>query len=49
MVQRSDLSAGAQLSGPVIIEQFGSTVPEHPGFAVRVDEFLNLIVTRSQA
>ena len=34
------------VSGPVIIEEFGSTVPVHPGFQVRVDEFLNLIVTR---
>jgi N-methylhydantoinase A len=46
VVQRSDLAAGAQLAGPVIIEEFGSTVPIHPGFGVRVDEFLNLIVTR---
>ena len=49
VVQRSDLEAGARLSGPVIIEEFGSTVPVHPGFAVRVDEYLNLVVTRSEA
>ena len=36
------------MSGPVIIEEFGSTVPVHPGFQVRVDEFLNLIVTRER-
>ena len=48
IVSRTDLPCGAQLSGPVIIEEFGSTVPVHPGFEVRVDEFLNLIVTRSQ-
>jgi len=24
-------------------------VPVHPGFQVRVDEYLNLIVTRSQS
>jgi N-methylhydantoinase A len=47
VVQRSDLPPGAQLAGPVIIEEFGSTVPVHPGFGVRVDEFLNLVVTRS--
>ena len=35
--------------GPVIIEEFGSTVPVHPGFQVRVDEYLNLIVTRQDA
>jgi N-methylhydantoinase A len=48
VVQRTDLPAGAQLTGPVIIEEFGSTVPIHPGFEVRVDEFLNLVVTRSE-
>jgi len=46
--QRSHLSPGTSLAGPVIIEEFGSTVPIHPGFEVRVDEFLNLIVTRSE-
>ncbi len=30
----------------MIVEEFGSTVPIHPGFQVRVDEYLNLIVTR---
>ena len=34
--------------GPAIIEEFGSTVPIHPGFEVAVDEYLNLIVTRSE-
>jgi N-methylhydantoinase A len=47
VVQRGDLTVGEQRTGPVIIEEFGSTVPVHPGFHVRVDEFLNLIVTRS--
>lgn len=47
--QRSKLPPGTVLSGPVIVEEFGSTVPIHPGFDVRVDEYLNLIVTRSQA
>jgi N-methylhydantoinase A len=49
VVQRTDLAAGAVMSGPVIIEEFGSTVPIHPGFQVRVDEYLNLIVTRAEA
>ncbi|MGB0102096.1 MAG: hydantoinase/oxoprolinase family protein [Nocardioides sp.] len=44
---RTDLPPGTTIEGPVIIEEFGSTVPVHPGFGVRVDEFLNLIVTRS--
>ena len=45
---RPDLAPGTVLAGPAIIEEFGSTVPVHPGFDVRVDEFLNLIVTRAQ-
>jgi len=49
VVQRSTLEPGRVVVGPVIIEEFGSTVPVHPGFQVRVDEFLNLIVTRVNA
>ncbi len=45
---RTDLTPGTVVHGPVIVEEFGSTVPVHPGFDVRVDEFLNLIVTRNQ-
>ena len=48
LLQRSELPPGTALSGPVIIEEFGSTVPIHPGFDVRVDEYLNLIVTRDE-
>lgn len=44
---RPDLAPGTVVAGPVIIEEFGSTVPVHPGFGVRVDEYLNLIVTRA--
>ena len=47
VVQRSDLPAGAGLSGPVVIEEFGSTIPVHPGFEVRVDDYANLVITRS--
>jgi N-methylhydantoinase A len=49
VVARTDLAPGSGWRGPVIIEEFGSTVPIHPGFDVEVDEFLNLIVTRSEA
>jgi len=49
VVSRVDLAPGSSISGPVIVEEFGSTVPIHPGFAVRVDDYLNLIVTRSEA
>ena len=35
---RPDLCAGDAIEGPAIIEEFGSTVPVHPGFACRVDD-----------
>ncbi len=47
VVRREDLVPGLVLPGPVIIEEFGSTVPVHPGFVGRVDEYLNIIVTRA--
>jgi N-methylhydantoinase A len=43
--QRVDLSVGAVIAGPAIIEEFGSTVPVHPGFSARVDRFGNLLIT----
>ncbi len=43
---RTDLPPGTQVEGPAIIEEFGSTVPLHPGFTARIDEYLNIIVTR---
>ncbi|MDP3890589.1 hydantoinase/oxoprolinase family protein [Nocardioides sp.] len=43
---RDDLAPGTELSGPAIIEEFGSTVPLHPGFRARIDAYLNIIVTR---
>jgi N-methylhydantoinase A len=43
---RPDLRAGDTLSGPAIIEEFGSTVPVHPGFTVRVDAIGNLVITK---
>ena len=46
---RPDLVPGAVVSGPAIIEEFGSTVPLHPGFTARVDDYLNIVVTREGA
>ncbi len=43
---RPDLAPGAVVTGPAIIEEFGSTIPLHPGFTGRVDDYLNIIVTR---
>jgi N-methylhydantoinase A len=42
---RERLLAGDVIEGPAIVQEFGSTVPIHPGFAGRVDRFANLIVT----
>ena len=44
---RPDLRAGDSFTGPAIVEEFGSTVPVHPGFAVRVDAHGNLVITKS--
>src|SRR5690625_4516588 len=46
---RMDLRPGTTFRGPAIVEEFGSTVPIHPGFEVAVDEHRNLIVTREGA
>jgi len=45
--QRSDLAPGATVQGPAVVEEYGSTVPLHPGFAAAVDRFGNLVVTRA--
>jgi N-methylhydantoinase A len=47
--QRAQLPAGARVSGPAVIEEYGATVPVHPGFLVRVDAMGNLVVTREPA
>lgn len=46
LLWRTDLAAGTVVEGPAIIEEFGSTVPLHPGFTARVDDFANIIVTK---
>jgi N-methylhydantoinase A len=43
---RPNLLAGDTIHGPAIVEEFGSTVPVHPGFVVRVDPFGNLVITK---
>jgi N-methylhydantoinase A len=43
---RADLAPDDTISGPAIIEEFGSTVPVHPGFTSRIDRFGNILVTR---
>ncbi|SRR6266545_822835 len=44
--ERDALAPGDVVTGPAVVEEYGSTVPLHPGFAARVDELGNLVVTR---
>ncbi len=41
---REQLLAGDVVEGPAVIEEFGSTVPIHPGYEARVDPLANLVV-----
>jgi N-methylhydantoinase A len=43
---RDGLPPGVTVVGPAIIEEYGATVPLHPGFRATVDRLGNLIVTR---
>jgi N-methylhydantoinase A len=43
---RPDLAPADQLIGPAVIEEFGSTVPLHPGFLANIDELGNILVRR---
>jgi N-methylhydantoinase A len=45
--RRTDLPPGSTVPGPAIIEEYGSTVPLHPGFQATVDPFANLVLTRT--
>ena len=44
--RRERLRAGDAISGPAVIEEFGSTLPVHPGFEARVDELGNVVVCK---
>jgi N-methylhydantoinase A len=46
---RERLGAGDTFAGPAIVEEFGSTVPLHPGFVAEVDDHGNLVLTREEA
>jgi N-methylhydantoinase A len=46
---RPGLVAGDMITGPAVIEEFGATVPLHPGFSAIVDRQGNLRVTRANA
>ncbi len=46
---RQLLAAGDVVHGPAVVEEFGSTVPVHPGFRATVDTFGNLLLTRADS
>jgi N-methylhydantoinase A len=46
---RAELGPGDVVSGPAVIEEYGATVPVHPGFVARVDRFGNLLVSTGKA
>lgn len=43
--RRDHLRPGDVIAGPAIVEEYGSTVPIHPGCQLAVDAHLNLLVT----
>ena len=46
---RPRLAAGDVVAGPAVIEEYGATVPVHPGFTARADRFGNLLITSAEA
>ncbi|MGW0059385.1 hydantoinase/oxoprolinase family protein [Streptosporangium sandarakinum] len=44
--RRAALAPGMTVRGPAVIEEYGSTLPLHPGFTARMDEYGNLEVRR---
>ncbi|GIH27345.1 5-oxoprolinase [Acrocarpospora phusangensis] len=44
--RRRELGAGAVVTGPAVIEEYGSTLPIHPGFTATMDDYGNLEVRR---
>src|SRR5262249_2277530 len=44
--QRSRLRPADEIRGPAVIEEFGATVPLHPGFIAHLDVHRNLVITR---
>ncbi|GAA0556819.1 hydantoinase/oxoprolinase family protein [Actinomadura livida] len=45
--RREGLAPGDVIEGPAVIEEFGSTVPLHPGFTAELDPRGNLVITAS--
>ena len=45
---RSRLLSGDVVAGPAVIEEFGSTIPVHPGFVATVDRHGNVLLTKDE-
>ncbi|MFF0526005.1 hydantoinase/oxoprolinase family protein [Actinomadura nitritigenes] len=43
--RREKLASGDVVEGPAVIEEYGSTLPLHPGFTARLDSHGDLVVT----
>jgi N-methylhydantoinase A len=46
LYDRARLGAGDVVEGPAVVQEFGSTVPVHPGYRAQVDRHRNLRITR---
>jgi N-methylhydantoinase A len=46
LYDRARLGSGDVVHGPAVIEEYGATVPVHPGYRARVDEHANLRLMR---
>jgi N-methylhydantoinase A len=46
---RSELAVGDVVRGPAVVEEYGATLPLHPGFRAEVDRLGNLVVSRDGA
>jgi N-methylhydantoinase A len=44
---RAALRPGDSVAGPAVVEEYGATVPLHPGFRAEVDRHGNLVVSHS--
>ncbi|HEY9522832.1 MAG TPA: hydantoinase/oxoprolinase family protein [Thermopolyspora sp.] len=45
--RRADLRPGDVIDGPAVIEEYGSTLPLHPGFTAETDVHGNLVIRRA--
>lgn len=46
---RPQLAPGDQIRGPAVVEEFGATLPLHPGFTALLDTYGSLVVQEEQS